>query len=173
MRLKLDENLPGDAAELLRALGHDVGTVVGEGLAGSPDGQVVSAAGREGRMLMTLDRGMADIRAYPPGSHPGIVVFRLDDQAATALVATFESFEPGRGLFRPRSLSVTLAIYARATAEADRLAVRPQGGVAQLAEHSAHNRVVVGSSPTAATRPKRYSGGPPSWLGRRSGSFDG
>jgi hypothetical protein len=32
-----------------------------------------------------------------------------------------------------------------------RAAVQPQGGVAQLAEHSAHNRVVVGPSPTAAT----------------------
>jgi predicted nuclease of predicted toxin-antitoxin system len=98
VRLKLDENLPADAAEPLRALGHDVETVVGEGLAGSPDGEVVSAAGREGRMLMTLDRGMADIRAYPPGSHPGIVVFRLDDQAAPALVATFESFATNHDL---------------------------------------------------------------------------
>ena len=47
---------------------------------------------------MTLDRGMADIRAYPPGSHPGIVVFRLDDQAAPALVATFESFATNHDL---------------------------------------------------------------------------
>lgn len=35
-------------------------------------------------MLITLDRGMGDIRAYPPGSHAGIVVLRLDDQPAPA-----------------------------------------------------------------------------------------
>lgn len=98
MRVKLDENLPTDIAEALRAHGHDVETVIGEGLTGSPDAQVVSAAGREGRILMTLDRGMADIRAYPPGSHPGIVVFRLDDQAAPALMATVESFAANHDL---------------------------------------------------------------------------
>lgn len=33
-------------------------------------------------MLITLDRGMGDIRAYPPGSHAGIVVLRLADNPA-------------------------------------------------------------------------------------------
>jgi hypothetical protein len=33
-------------------------------------------------MIFTLDRGFGDIRAYPPGTHSGIVVFRLDDDAA-------------------------------------------------------------------------------------------
>ena len=70
---------------------------------------------------------------------------------------------------------------------------KPQGGVAQLAEHSAHNRVVVGSSPTAATKqdqepanvagpmkavalvgespPEQPGGGSSAaWLGTRNGS---
>ena len=79
MRVKLDENLPFVAADLLRQLGHDVETVVSEGLAGRPDIDVISAASAESRFLMTLDRGMGDIRAYPPGTHPGIAVFRLSD----------------------------------------------------------------------------------------------
>jgi hypothetical protein len=29
---------------------------------------------------MTFDTDFADIRRYPPGTHPGIVVFRLRDQ---------------------------------------------------------------------------------------------
>ncbi len=36
MRIKLDENVPARAAERLRALGHDVDTVITEGLAGDP-----------------------------------------------------------------------------------------------------------------------------------------
>jgi len=33
-------------------------------------------------VLITLDRGLGDIRAYPPGTHAGIVVLRLADQSA-------------------------------------------------------------------------------------------
>ena len=36
------------------------------------------------RMIVTLDRGFADIRRYPPGSHSGIVVLRLADESALA-----------------------------------------------------------------------------------------
>ena len=36
-------------------------------------------------MLITLDRGMGDLRTYPPGSHAGIVVLRLADQSAPAI----------------------------------------------------------------------------------------
>ena len=36
-------------------------------------------------MLVSLDVGLGDIRAYPPGSHTGIVVLRLTEQSATAV----------------------------------------------------------------------------------------
>jgi hypothetical protein len=36
-------------------------------------------------VLITLDRGMGDIRSYPPGSHAGIAVLRLTDQSAPAV----------------------------------------------------------------------------------------
>lgn len=73
---------PGaSAAAILASAGHDADTVVAEHLAGAPDSDVVTAATAAGRILITLDRGMGDIRAYPPGSHAGIVVLRL---AATA-----------------------------------------------------------------------------------------
>ena len=60
-------------------------TVVAEGLTGAADPHVVSAAAAEGRVLITLDRGLGGIRAYPPGSHAGIVVLRLTDQSALAV----------------------------------------------------------------------------------------
>ena len=80
MKFKLDENLPAAVAHLLDAHGHNVHTVLDESLGGSTDSAVVTAAGREDRVLVTLDRGFGDVRAYPPGTHPGIIVLRPDDQ---------------------------------------------------------------------------------------------
>ncbi len=42
----------------------------------------------EGRMLVTMDRGFADIRRYPPGQHPGILLLRLSDQRPPTVAAT-------------------------------------------------------------------------------------
>jgi hypothetical protein len=77
MRLKLDENLPAELADDLRALGHSVDSVVSEGLAGKPDLAVVRAARRAKRVLLTLDKGLGDVRRFPPNTHAGLVVFRL------------------------------------------------------------------------------------------------
>jgi len=85
VKFKLDENLPVSSAEPLTRVGHDVDTVAGEGLKGAPDLDVVAAAAGAQRVLITLDQGMGDIRAYPPGSHAGIIVLRLADQSAAAV----------------------------------------------------------------------------------------
>ena len=80
MKFKLDENMPRDAATRLSDEGYDVETVIGEGLGGEDDPPVLRAATDEGRILLTFDLDFADIRRYPPGTHAGIVVFRLKDQ---------------------------------------------------------------------------------------------
>ncbi len=80
MRIKLDEYMPRDAAEKLRDDGHDVLTVIDEGLGGESDPPVLKAAADEGRVLFTFDLDFANIREFPPGTHAGIVVFRLQDQ---------------------------------------------------------------------------------------------
>jgi predicted nuclease of predicted toxin-antitoxin system len=85
VKFKLDENLPVSSAQALAGSGHEVDTVAAEGLTGAADPRVVAAAAAEARVLITLDRSMGDIRAYPPGSHAGIVVLRLDDQSAPAV----------------------------------------------------------------------------------------
>lgn len=87
MRLKLDENLPHDLAMALRRHGHDVHTVVEEHLAGESDPVVVAAATDEDRMLLTLDRGIGDLRRYPPGSHAGILVLRPVAQDPDSILA--------------------------------------------------------------------------------------
>jgi len=46
---------------------------------------VAAALKTDGRFLITLDKGFGDIRAYPPGSHPGILVLRLADESPVAV----------------------------------------------------------------------------------------
>ena len=84
MKFKLVENLPVSSAAILTSTDQNVDIVTDEGLTGAPDHDVVAAATAAGRILISLDRGLGDIRAYPPGSHAGIVVLRLTDQSATA-----------------------------------------------------------------------------------------
>ncbi|MBI4579926.1 MAG: DUF5615 family PIN-like protein [Planctomycetes bacterium] len=76
MNFKLDEHLPAEIAGDLRSVGHDAATVQQLGLAGSSDSVLLARARDEGRILLTMDKGIGNIRAYPPGSHPGIVLFR-------------------------------------------------------------------------------------------------
>lgn len=76
MRLKLDENLSRHLRPALTALGHDVLTAADEDLLSRPDTEIARAAITEGRMLLTLDVEFADLRKHPPGSHPGIILFR-------------------------------------------------------------------------------------------------
>jgi len=73
---KLDENLSRHLKAELNALGFDALTVADEGLLSRPDREIAEAARVEGRVLLSLDLDFADLIKFPPGSHPGIVVFR-------------------------------------------------------------------------------------------------
>jgi predicted nuclease of predicted toxin-antitoxin system len=76
MKFKVDENLPAELLDDLRAAGHEAETVLDEGLTGAPDSIVLRKAHAEGWVLLTMDKGIADIRAYPPESYSGIILFR-------------------------------------------------------------------------------------------------
>ena len=71
MKIKLDENLHGDVAGALAALGHDVATAQQENLAGHPDADVAAALKRERRCLATFDLDFADTRVFPPREFSG------------------------------------------------------------------------------------------------------
>jgi len=86
VRIKLDENLPVELVEDLQALGHEVDSVVSEGLAGQPDSIVADAARRRHRVLFTLDKGLGDIRRFPPRRHSGVVLFRLSSSRGRGAV---------------------------------------------------------------------------------------
>ena len=87
MKFKLDENLPELVRDALTELGHDAHTVAAEGLAGAHDGAVLDACVAEDRVLITLDLDFSDIRAYPPGSYPGLWVLRPPKQTFKAIEA--------------------------------------------------------------------------------------
>lgn len=76
MKVKLDENLPAELLDDLRAAGHEADTVRDEALAGAPDAVVLGRVRDDRRVLLTLDKGIANVRAYPPEHHSGIVLFR-------------------------------------------------------------------------------------------------
>ena len=70
MRFKLDENLPAEAADLLRDAGYDAVTVLEQEMSGETDASVAAVCEQEGRVLVTLDTDFADLRTYPPRGLP-------------------------------------------------------------------------------------------------------
>jgi predicted nuclease of predicted toxin-antitoxin system len=78
--VKLDENVPNSVGAILRDASHDVAYARDEQLAGAPDGELLSVANREGRVLVTLDRGFANVILHPPQTTAGIIVIRLREQ---------------------------------------------------------------------------------------------
>ena len=86
MRFKLDENLPAQAAEVLRTAGHDAVHLLDQVAAGAEDARVARLAQKESRALITLDLGFADIGTYPPGSYSGIAVLRPRSSSADEVI---------------------------------------------------------------------------------------
>ena len=78
MKFKIDENSPAEIAFQLAEAGHDAETVVTEGITGAADSDLLEAARREGRVLLTLDKEIANVQRYSPTAFLGIVLFRPD-----------------------------------------------------------------------------------------------
>lgn len=86
MKIKLDENVPTDLTEPLKAAGHDVDTVTAEGLRGRPDADLWDATRGAGRFLITQDLDFSDVRRFEPGTHPGLLLVRLRTPTRRRLV---------------------------------------------------------------------------------------
>ena len=80
MKLKIDENLPAECAEILSHGELQADTVADEGLTGADDSALAVKSRSEGRVLVTLDLDFANIRAYPPAEYAGIIVLRPKSQ---------------------------------------------------------------------------------------------
>jgi predicted nuclease of predicted toxin-antitoxin system len=87
LKLKIDENLPGECAGILRDQGFEADTVGDELLTGAEDSEIAVRSRAEGRVLMTLDLDFANIQAYPPAEYPGIIVLRSKRQDKHTVLA--------------------------------------------------------------------------------------
>ncbi|MEM6648512.1 MAG: DUF5615 family PIN-like protein [Bacteroidota bacterium] len=94
MMFKLDENLPVDAARLLREAGHDAVTVLDQAMGGTPDPNIAAVCVAEGRALVTRDTDFANIRACRPAEHAGILVLRLKRQDKPHVLAVLRRVMP-------------------------------------------------------------------------------
>ncbi|MEM1126744.1 MAG: DUF5615 family PIN-like protein [Bacteroidota bacterium] len=117
MKFKLDENVPAEAALLLRRAGHDAMTVLEQNLGGTEDTRLASICGDEERVLVTFDIGFADIRVYPPETHAGVVVLRLQRQDQPHTLAVLRRLLP---LLDQERLTGTLWVV-----DEERIRIRP------------------------------------------------
>jgi predicted nuclease of predicted toxin-antitoxin system len=91
VRVKVDEDLPLAVARALRRAGHEAHTVIEQELGGAPDAVVWQAAQQENRLLVTADKGFADIREHPPGTHRGVVLLRPREDGIRPVMRLLEA----------------------------------------------------------------------------------
>ncbi len=116
MRLKIDEDLPLAVTALLKSAGYEeVRTVREQGMGGWKDPVLWQALQEEGRFLITADKGFADLRIHPPGSHAGVLLLRPDSDGIgpvvellrQALASTdLQSLDRSLAIANPRGLRV-------------------------------------------------------------------
>ena len=103
LKFKVDENLPVEVGELLRAAGHDAVSVVDQGLRGWIDPGIAAICQAEERIIVSLDVDFANVRTYAPHDFPGILVLRLKRQDTPGVLLALKRavrllrFEPIEG----------------------------------------------------------------------------
>jgi predicted nuclease of predicted toxin-antitoxin system len=83
LKLKIDENLPGECAEILRDGGFEADTVADKRLTGAEDSAIAVRSRAEGRVRITLDVDSANIRADPPAEYAGIISSTVEEAGQT------------------------------------------------------------------------------------------
>jgi len=116
LNFKIDENLPTEYTTILRRAGFEADTVADEDLSGTDDAIVFVRCQTESRIFMTLDLDFANVQAYPPESHFGVIVFRSKSQDKTMLIALLDRLLP--------ALSQRSPLHQLWIVEPDRIRIR-------------------------------------------------
>jgi len=90
VRVKVDEDLPGAAAQMLQSRGYEAVSVIDQGMGGMKDRPLWLAVQAEHSFLVTAEKGFADIRFYPPGTHAGILLLRPDQAGIRPILELLE-----------------------------------------------------------------------------------
>lgn len=84
--VKLDENLGRVHVGFLKQAVYSADRVHDEGLSGESDDIVWQRACAEKRFFITLDLDFSDVRRFPPGTHPGILLLRPRNRSRQAVL---------------------------------------------------------------------------------------
>ena len=77
--LPVDEDMPRSTVVMLRQAGHTAEDVRDVGLRGHNDDDVFAYAQATQAILVTADKGFANVLSYPPGTHAGLIVVRVPE----------------------------------------------------------------------------------------------
>jgi predicted nuclease of predicted toxin-antitoxin system len=86
LAIKVDEDLPRAAVQLLQEHGYDAVSVIDQQMGGWKDPTLWKAIQEENRFLVTADKGFADLRTYPPGKHAGVLLLRPDEDGIRPVI---------------------------------------------------------------------------------------
>lgn len=92
MKFKLDENVPTEAAQMLRDYGYDAVTVHDQAMVSGPDDELARVCESEGRFLLTVDLGFANLKAFPLSATWAAVVIRARIQERLHMLSIIERF---------------------------------------------------------------------------------
>jgi predicted nuclease of predicted toxin-antitoxin system len=81
VKIKLDEALSKSMCECLVRHGYSAATVRQQGWNGLKDPALWPLIKGSNEFLIMSDKGFGDIRLYPPGTHPGILLLRPDKES--------------------------------------------------------------------------------------------
>jgi predicted nuclease of predicted toxin-antitoxin system len=84
LRFLVDEDMPRSTAVVLRTVGYTVDDVRDVGLRGHHDADIFAHAQSVHAVLISCDKGFANTLTFPVGSHAGIIVVRIPDEAPPA-----------------------------------------------------------------------------------------
>jgi hypothetical protein len=92
---------------MLRERGYEATGVVEQDMGGWKDSDLWDTVQAEQRFLITADKGFADVRLYPPGTHAGVLLLRPDEDGIRPILELLESVLSG---FNLDSLARTITV---------------------------------------------------------------